>query len=192
MTPSLWNLLCTVQDFIWDQAFKRLADVDGEARPYFLGFGEDRHIPKFLRSKDPNIPNFKLSKRDIELQIKDIWKAKKEADVKAARHKDRGEAKKDLRHFLAEFLETTHQDQAVTEAYNLMWGCKRYDYDADVELFINVIQDEVHEDVYHDQMKLMDDVLFLLRALDDKVTQRRFTDSSQRAVARVVYSKPVC
>lgn len=30
--------------------------------------------------------------------------------------------------------------QAVTAAYNLMWGCKRYDYDADVELFINVIQ----------------------------------------------------
>jgi len=101
------------QDFIWDQAFKRLADVDGEARPYFLGFGEDRHIPKFLRSKEANIPNYKLSKRDLELQIKDIWKAKKEADVKATKHKDRGVAKKDLRHYLAEYLENTHKDQVT-------------------------------------------------------------------------------
>jgi hypothetical protein len=111
------------QDFIWDQAFKRLADVDGEARPYFLGFGEDRHIPKFLRSKDANIPNHKLSKRDVELQIKDIWKAKKEADVKASKQKDRGVAKKDLRHFLADYLEQTHKDQ-VTSAESIphLWA----------------------------------------------------------------------
>jgi hypothetical protein len=35
-----------------------------------------------------------------------------------------------------------------------------------------MFQDEIQEDVYHDQMKLMDDLLFLLRALDDKTNSR--------------------
>ena len=34
---------------------------------------------------------------------------------------------------------------------------------------------QVHEDVYHDQMKLMDDLLFLMRALDDKTNGRVVT-----------------
>ena len=62
----------TIQEFVWDEAFKRVQDVDGEPRAYFLGFGEETHIPKFLRSKNPRIENHKMSKRDIEMMIKEV------------------------------------------------------------------------------------------------------------------------
>lgn len=57
---------------MWEEAFRRLADVDGEPRPYFLGYGEANHIPKFLRSKEPRIENTRMSKRDTEIMIKEV------------------------------------------------------------------------------------------------------------------------
>jgi len=160
------------EEFVWEEAFTRLADQEGEPRLFFLGFGDGKHIPKFLRSKESRIENQQLTKRETELMIKEIWRAKKEADDAAK--KEEGGKRTDLKNFIYTYLAQTYKtpDAITAVAYNLLWGVKRYEYDADIELFMNVLMDEVDEDVYHDQVKLMDDFLFLLRALDERTNGR--------------------
>ena len=74
-----------------------------------------------------------------------IWKAKKDADKEVAKSKDKGAQRMHMKDFLyTYFLEGEKTMEKITEiAYNLMWGCKRYDYDADIELFVNVLMNEV-------------------------------------------------
>lgn len=44
------------------------------------------------------------------------------------------------------------QSTIVEVAYNLLDACKRYSYDADIELFQKVMNGTLDDDVYDDQM----------------------------------------
>mmetsp|Transcript_3022 Transcript_3022/g.4056 ORF Transcript_3022/g.4056 Transcript_3022/m.4056 type:complete len:336 (+) Transcript_3022:3-1010(+) len=108
------------------------------------------------------------------MSVKEIWAAKKEYDIQQGKDKDKGVQKTTLVDFMFIYLEEVYKSpESITSvAYNLMWGCARYGYDADIDIFLNVLKGEVLEDVFHDQVKLMDDMIFLMRALDERTNGR--------------------
>lgn len=65
----------------------------------------------------------------------------------------------------------THTETCLLQAgYNLLYGCWKYSWDADCELFLKILRGEVKEDVYVEQIQLQ--VIILTRALQHRLTPR--------------------
>ena len=45
-------------------------------------------------------------------------------------------------------------DALLQTGYNLLYGCWKYSWDADCELFLKILRGEVKEDVYVEQIQL--------------------------------------
>ena len=89
----------------------------------------------------------KLSKRDTEEFIQEVWEGKKRSDANR-------KLPFALHEYLYEHLREKHggvHADAVETGYNLMEALRKFSYDADVALFLEVLTGALCEDVYNDR-----------------------------------------
>lgn len=138
---------------------ERIRSLAPNDDPYFMGLGPGGDgviVPPYLRTKrNAQIRNRRMPKKDVESIIKTIWKKKTWSDNE---RKKLGKKPKELPEFFFDFLKMEYGDQVVIAeiAYNLLDSCKRYNYDADIELFHKVMLGSLDDDVYYDQMKMLE------------------------------------
>lgn len=121
--------------------------TEEEGPPKLRTLGRGKEIPRFLRSVQDKVLVKKLSKRDTEEFIQQVWDGKLKSD--AARKLPLA-----LHEYLYEFLREKHDGvhaNAVEEGYNLMEALRKFSYDADVALFFEVLTGALCEGVYHDR-----------------------------------------
>ncbi|XP_045191892.2 translin-associated factor X-interacting protein 1-like [Mercenaria mercenaria] len=151
--------------------------VDTGGAEYFDGQGTGPSVPKYLQHDGP-VRNRRLGKRDASLLIKDIWREKGAHDA----------AKADgVRDKMADFLYTYLQrrfglEQMIIEwGYNLHDACQRYAHDEHIGLFHGVLTEEIDEEVYHNQLQLIQKLMNHLTTIDmDKGNQGKLSKADFR------------
>jgi len=148
--------------FSWELALESVADVGDKPRPTFIGLGEDSDVPRFLRVVG-KIRNRAMPKRDTEALLKEVWREKAKADAEA--DKALG-----LTAYLHTFLMKKYGLEAVAKevGYSFIRSLSKFSYDADCELFLKVLTEEITEDVYKEQMKIMSEMDELFILLDER------------------------
>lgn len=151
-----------------EQRVRQLESLAPNDDPYFIGLGTGDDIPPYMRcEKGKRIRNRRMVKRDVEQFVDKLFKRKGVDD------KFRGEKKLEPQTFQDFFhAELTriqiHQNRVAEVAYNLLDACKRYSYDADIELFSKVMRGDCSETVLKQQMKMLKDIR---RAIGDLTVQ---------------------
>lgn len=131
---------------------------------HFIGIGTGEHVPRILRFTG-KIRNKGLTKMECEKKVQEIWSAKILED------KRNGGSTQDMQDFVYDFFKerTPGPISGVIETgYNFIHSLKRFDYDPDCEMFLLVFLNELSEDVYKDQLRLVFDVnklFFIMEAL---------------------------
>ncbi|XP_022094561.1 translin-associated factor X-interacting protein 1-like [Acanthaster planci] len=152
-------------DYKVELLLKELAG-DGEGLAFFepRGFGED--VPFYLQT-DIKVRNREYTKGEALELIKEIWKAK----TKQESEKESGPPEP-MDTFVARFLDERYRDKKMIaeKAYNLHDACERYkDEEAMCELFSQVLQDEVNEQVYSQQMEMLERLMEALNKASETI-----------------------
>ena len=171
---------------------------------HFEGLGLDDSIPKYLRISG-KIQNLFMTKRDTEQYVNEIWAFKEEYERQqslgvideevADGVVDNRTHKIHLSSFFEIFLEHRFKTQtrAVEFAYNFIDSLTKYSFDSDCKLFLMIMQGDVSEEIRHDQLNMLDDLLNELRHEDSlihqKVEQRLSLDAFFRVIRRVFPTK---
>jgi len=123
---------------------------------YFVGLGTGANVPKYLRTNN-KIRNRKLIKSTAEGMVKEAWREKMKWGQEMT-----------MEEFFFAFLQKKFGLQAMIAewGYNLINALKKYSYDADCELFLKVLQGEIGEEVYRDQMLMIEKYKEELRSAD--------------------------
>eukprot|EP00163_Fabomonas_tropica_P029092 TRINITY_DN6127_c0_g1_i2.p1 TRINITY_DN6127_c0_g1~~TRINITY_DN6127_c0_g1_i2.p1 ORF type:complete len:892 (-),score=220.77 TRINITY_DN6127_c0_g1_i2:758-3433(-) len=121
----------------------------GRHGQFFRGLGTGSHIPAYLRVTG-KVRNRKISKRDCENMIKDVWVQKAVWDRKHGRS--------NLGDFLFQYLQKRFGIQSMIAewGYNLTDALDLYQWDGDCKLFLDILTGELDEDVYTDQMEMLE------------------------------------
>ena len=141
--------------------------------PYHLGLGPSEKIPLHLCTPEvgTRIRNRRMPKRDVEYFVKQIF-AQKTADDHQRASKEPPLEPRTMQEFFHAHLvkEYIHPGMVAEVAYNLLDGCKRYNHDADIELFSKVMSGLLSEKVVKQQMKMLSTIKKTVEAdaLDDK------------------------
>ena len=133
-----------------DDEVAKPAPREEEGPPKLRTLGKGPELPRFLRSVDDKVLVKKLSKRDTEEYIQEVWEGKKKSDA----HRKLPFA---LHEYLYEHLRAKHggvHADAVEAGYNLMEALRKFSYDADVALFLEVLTGALCEDVYNDRNEM--------------------------------------
>jgi len=162
-------------DSAMDQARRRLAEIKTaptktplevfmednvlDKSEYFTGLGSGPNVPSCLRTND-RVRRKQMAKRDCEKIIKEIW-AHKLADQTA-------HGKKHLTEFVFHYFKRKYgvQGLIVEQSYNLLQALHTFRYDADCNIFLKVFIGDVDEEVYLNQVALIDDVKRLFVMVD--------------------------
>ncbi|EIE22924.1 hypothetical protein COCSUDRAFT_64043 [Coccomyxa subellipsoidea C-169] len=137
---------------------EKLAAADESAWKDFLeGMGTGADIPKLFRHAG-KVKNKQVTKHFTEKTIKEVWKEKL-AERKAGRESD-------MCDFVCNFFQKRIGIMSAVMGYNLLYGLWKYAWDADCELFLRIMQGEMKEDVYYQQIQLQEDLENLLSTLD--------------------------
>ena len=122
--------------------------LETEWQETFIGLGTGPNVPRYMRTNS-KIRNRNMSKRETEKTVKEIWAEKNAVDKKE-------NSVSELSVFTSNFFQKkVGLPAAVTEMmYNFMYSLKKYDYDADCELFLKIILGQIKEEVYHEQIRL--------------------------------------
>ncbi|XP_048577209.1 translin-associated factor X-interacting protein 1 isoform X2 [Nematostella vectensis] len=145
---------------------------------YFDGQGTGPEVPRFLRFEG-QVRNRRLGKRDTSLLIKDIWQEKAAHDAE----KVEGE-RSDLGEFLYTYLQRRFgiENMIIEWGYNLYDACNRYNHDPRIGLFYGILQKEVDEAVYHDQ-------LVMLEKLYNALTKADLASGNQGSLSRADFEQ---
>ncbi|KAK2189473.1 hypothetical protein NP493_106g07058 [Ridgeia piscesae] len=136
---------------------------DAAGAEYFDGMGMEEGVPKYLQYEG-KVRNRRLGKRDCLLLIKDIWREKAAHDAE----QEEGTKRVKLADFLHTYLERRFSlPQMVAEwAYNLNDACMRYSHDEAINMFASILNDEMDEVIYHNQLDGVTKLLGHLTKLD--------------------------
>ncbi|RKO87137.1 hypothetical protein BDK51DRAFT_26657, partial [Blyttiomyces helicus] len=146
-------------------------DIPGGEPRFFVGLGLAADVPKYLRFKG-KIPNRMLSRKNLLLLIKDAWAAKMLHDAAPRRKGQRTT----LSDFLYMYLKKRFGSQeAVAEwGYNLVDACRRHRFQSvDCQLFADIASGALEEEVYHDQMRMVERLKAVFHRLDVDVNGGR-------------------
>ena len=133
---------------------KKVGDYSRDA--YFVDHGMGNNVPKYLRTNG-KIRNRKLIKATAEGMVKEAWREKMKWGQEML-----------MEDFFYAFLQKKFglQSMIVEWGYNLINALKKYSYDADCELFLKILTGQIGEEVYMQQMKMIDDYKKQLIAAD--------------------------
>jgi Ca2+-binding EF-hand superfamily protein len=134
------------------------------ANKWFVCLGTGPQVPKFLRLQG-KVRNRSMGKAECETFIQEFWEARTKAVAKQSY-----DSFKTAAEFLYSYLRGRFGvPTAIAEyAYNLMDALKRYAYDADCELFAKIINGEICEEAYADQVKTVDGLLEAFRKTEGR------------------------
>lgn len=176
---------------------------------HFEGLGLDETIPKYLRISG-KIQNLFMTKRDTEQYVNEIWAAKEEYQRKLDAGMDEGVVGESALDAVAPYSGSAHihlsvffeifleqrfktQTRAVEFAYNFIDSLTKYSFDSDCKLFVMIMQGDLSEEIRHDQLNMLDDLLKELRHEDQlihhKIESRLSLDVFFRVIRRVFPTK---
>jgi hypothetical protein len=137
----------------WVQAEKK--QQAAMAGKWFVCRGTSQNVPKFLRYQG-KVRNRNMQKGDCEGMIKGFWEFKKKQDSKSKTPPTDTVADR-----LYDYMQSKYgvQQVIVEMGYNLVDALKRYQYDADCELFHKILFGELCEETYYDQEKQLEDFM---------------------------------
>ena len=131
---------------------REVVEEEVEEVDWSKGLGKGIDIPEYLWwKKGAHIRLRNLSKRDTELFIKEIWKAKKIAD---AMKKD----KADIHKFIMQHCQKKYgnfQNVIVENMASIMRAVEIHKEDADIEMFGEILAGRLDENVYTAQVLLI-------------------------------------
>ena len=113
-------------------------------------FGTGPEVPRYLRFAG-RIASRQMQKRDLEALVQEIWSAKSQFDAQRR-------SPSQLSDFLYFFLRDKYggsQEEISTVGYNMQLMLQAHAYDADVELFLKVLNGEVSEEVRFDRERMV-------------------------------------
>ena len=148
-----------------EQRIRHLESLAPNDDPYFIGLGlGEEVIPSLRVPKGTRIRNRRMVKRDIEHFVDKMFKRKQVDDRhRAAKHEPTLQF---VEFFHQELVrQQIHQNRVAEVAYNVLDACKRYSYDADIELFSKVMRGDCSEAVLKQQMKMLRDIRKGIEAL---------------------------
>ena len=188
--PSRANL--TAVGATLGQLWSRLAELEERLpndSPFHVGLGVDASVPVHLRHHG-RLRNRRMAKAEVERDVKRVWRAKEEADRAAAA---RGAEAPSLSEVFARLGAaecasdgvTGHRDAAVEWCYNVVDGCRRYGFDADLELFLAVLRGAAPEHEHYAQEELLRRLHAALRSADAADGAQRGWCSVEAAMAAV-------
>lgn len=133
--------------------------LETEWQDTFIGLGNGTNVPRYMRTNS-KIRNRNMTKRETEKTVKEIWSEKNALDKE--------NSVSDLATFmLTYFQKKVGLPAAVTEmTYNFIFSLKKYDYDADCELFLRILLGQIKEEVYHEQIRLCGYVEDVFKQID--------------------------
>jgi hypothetical protein len=108
-----------------------------------------------------------MRKAEAEKNIRQIWEAKIENNTQRRLMHDQDPLKLDV--FFLDFLKRkfNHNAKSMAEwTYNLVVALQENKQDTDCELFLRILMGRISEDVYHDELAEMNDVLVLAQRID--------------------------
>lgn len=192
-------------------ARKRIAEYDlmvPNEDPFFRAIGDGPAVPAHLRwPNGERLRNWRLPKREVEDAVRDFWEFfYSEENAYKLEAQMLGEKLALADHFDAfirqypaatDFVpQSSHQEGGLMRSireysYNIIDGCKRYRYDADMELFLEVITGRLPEDTHRLQMQMLASLLDAFVA-EDQVQHRgaakgRISHKAIPAVLRKVF-----
>ncbi|XP_067933736.1 translin-associated factor X-interacting protein 1-like [Watersipora subatra] len=136
------------------------SSADSNTPDYFDALGTGDEVPFYLRKEEGTVRNRYLGKRDTTLLIKDVWKEKDIYDT------NQGAAERNsMSQYFIHYLTDKFPDDAemVAEwAYNVDNACQRYVHDDKLQLFYNVINSKVDQELYFSQLHAIVGLLQLL------------------------------
>ena len=154
------------------------------SKNYFQCLGSSMELPKFLRFNG-KVRNKNFSKGATEQLVKDVWKERLRL----------GNDNQPMQDFFYDFLKKRFgiHSMVVEYGYNVLHALKRYSYDADCELFFKVLVGELGEEVYHEQMAMIESFLEMCRDIDlkdcGKVSGKVKKDDLSRAIRTFLTDK---
>ncbi|ESO91005.1 hypothetical protein LOTGIDRAFT_191501 [Lottia gigantea] len=138
--------------------------VDSTGADYFDGQGTGAEVPVYLQHEGP-VRNRRISKRDCNLLIRDIWREKSANDAE----KTDG-IRDNMGEFFKKYLESKfplHQ-MVIEWAYNLHDACQRFSKDDNISLFYKILSGDVDEEVYHRNLQVIHHLLNHLSEQDSQ------------------------
>ena len=118
----------------------------------FIGKGNGLHLPKYLRWHG-KLKNRKIKKGELERIIGDVWKEKLHYEI--------NHGVTSLSTFFGVYMEQLvpcDPQRRSEKAYSLIYSAERYKADADCELFLAILREEVPEEVWLDQLQLLSEL----------------------------------
>eukprot|EP01006_Ploeotia_vitrea_P023307 TRINITY_DN55744_c0_g1_i1.p1 TRINITY_DN55744_c0_g1~~TRINITY_DN55744_c0_g1_i1.p1 ORF type:complete len:824 (+),score=116.52 TRINITY_DN55744_c0_g1_i1:93-2564(+) len=151
-----------ISEFMEDENIADITTMPKQQR-FFIGKGTHEHLPKYLRYHG-KIKYLGLSKGETERMVKEVWQEKTTHKLGNQNYRD-VTMKEFLYMYLMNKCDDVH-DKAVELAYNLLDTMERNRYDADLELFLKVLDGKVPEAVFYDQNKMVQSVKLMFAKLD--------------------------
>ena len=153
-----WELKYPNADEVAELELKLKDDgVKKAAAPLLVVRGSGPDVPLFLRTGKPGgkIRNKNISKRDVEILIKECWSMKLQTPDSQGGAEFRAMS---LETFLYTFLKTKFGfHEAITAyGYSLLDALDRFRFDGDCELFLSILGGQLSEAVYLDQFSMLD------------------------------------
>jgi len=142
---------------------QRMQDVSKEAAPReatFKAIGTGPEVPKFLRWNG-RVRNRNMGKAEVEKLIRDVWREKMKLD------KAKGDREPLQEYVYIYLLKKFGMQGVIAEwGYNIMDALRRFSFDADCELFLEILEGNISEDAYYEQLKLVEKVIALGKKIE--------------------------
>ena len=135
--------------------------IDEEGLLPIEPFGTGPEVPRYLRFAG-RVASRQMQKRELEVLVQEIWGAKSQFDAQRR-------SPSQLSDFLYFFLRQRYggaQEEISTVGYNMQLMLQAHAYDADVELFLKVLNGEVSEEVRFDRERMVRSLHHAFRASD--------------------------
>lgn len=156
---------------------------------FFTGLGIDETVPMYLRFEG-RLKNWAISKRETEKMINEIWSAKENSDQNQSKDEH-------LSIYLYQYFIDRFKSHvlAIEWGYNLLDGLKRYVFDSDCSLFLNILDGILPESIRADQLSMLVDVFRALEKEDKSQNQGKVTGSLSvtafmSALKKLLHTKP--
>jgi len=129
---------------------------------FFEPRGTDEDVPAYLRTTE-KVRNRRLGKYDTLVMIKDIWqqKIKEEGKVPFSEHSP-------MTDYLYKYLKQNFsvENMVVEWGYNLHDAMMRYSTDRNISIFSGVLNGELDEDIYYENLSFLEGLYRLFATAD--------------------------
>lgn len=128
--------------------------MEAQKAEWLPTLGTDPCVPAFLRCSLEKVRKSEFGKRQTEVFIKEIWSLKTMSDEQ---RRKLGLQKLTLSQFFLTYLDerAETEENKMEFSYNFVRALEKHVQDADFELFLQILFNEISEEHYYDQMTMI-------------------------------------